>query len=165
MENNEIQREEIMEAEVVTAEMVEQPIVVVQQKELSVDLSDTTKSNYSSIKGDSREEKAKLYKAKNNPDKRLADCINQKIYAKDLYMEVVNLTNEETGEVRQCPRVVLLDKDGVSYTSVSFGIYNSLKSLVAVYGQPTWEDPIPVIVRQKQTDKNRKQLVLDVDVA
>ena len=157
---NEIQTNEMMEG----VETVENAVIVsTHRKELSVDLSDTAKTNYSSIKGDSREEKAKLYKAKSSPDKRLADCINQKIYAKDLYMEVVSITNDQTGEIQDCPRVVLLDKDGVSYSSVSFGIYNSLKSLVAVYGQPTWEEPIPVIVRQKDTGKNRKQLVLDVD--
>ena len=158
MENKEIQEIENVENMEVVGELV-----VAQHKELSVNLSETAKTNYSSIKGESREEKARLYKAKSNPDKRIADCINQKIYVKDLYMEVVSLTNEETGEISDCPRVVLLDKDGISYTSVSFGIYNSLKSLVAVYGEPTWEDPIPVIVRQKETGKNRKQLVLDVD--
>lgn len=160
MENNEIQNE-IYESE----EVVTHAVQVVAPKELSVNLSETAKTNYSSIKGDSREEKARLFKAKSNPDKRLADCINQKIYVKDLYMEVVTITNDETGEVQDCPRVVLLDKDGISYTSVSFGVYNSLRSLVAVYGEPTWEEPIPIIVRQKETGKNRKQLVLDVDVA
>lgn len=164
MENNEIQVNEILEGEVVTPGEANAVVVVQPTKELSVDLSDTAKSNYSSIKGDSREEKAKLFKAKSSPDKRLSDCINQKIYAKDVYMEIVTITNDETGEVQDCPRVVLLDKDGISYTSVSFGIFNSLKSLVAVYGEPTWEEPIPVIVRQKDTGKNRKQLVLDVDV-
>lgn len=157
---NQNQENIILEGEVVTPETA---VTVVAPKELSVDLSDTARSNYSSIKGESREEKARLFKAKSSPDKRLADCINQKIYAKDVYMEVVSIADEVTGEVQDCPRVVLLDKDGISYTSVSFGIYNSLKSLVAVYGEPTWEEPIPVIVKQKETGKNRKQLVLDVD--
>lgn len=162
MENVEIQEKEVLEGEFV--ENTTDIVVMQPKKELSVNLSDTAKSNYSSIKGDSREEKAKLFKAKSSPDKRLSECINQKIYAKDVYMEVVNVTNEETGEIQECPRVVLLDKDGISYTSVSFGIYNSLKSLVSVFGEPTWEEPIPVIVRQKETGKNRKQLVLDVEI-
>lgn len=162
----EIQRNENLNEEVLTPEVVENSgvIVVNNTRELSVDLSDTHKSNYSSIKGGTREEKAKLYKAKSSPDKKLSDCINQKLYAKDVYMEVVNITDEETGEVRECPRIVLIDKDGISYSCVSFGIYNSLKSLVGVFGEPTWDEPIPVVVRQKMTGKNRKQLVLDVEL-
>ena len=138
-------------------------VIVYNQKDLSVNLEDQSNNFFSSLKGDSREEKTRLYKAKSNPDKRLSECINQKIYAKDLYMEVVNLTNKETGEIEQCPRVVLIDKDGISYTSVSFGIYNALKSLCAVYGMPTWEDPIPLIVKQRQVGENKKSLTLDVD--
>lgn len=138
-------------------------VVVYNQKDLSVNLEDQSSNFFSSLKGDSREEKTRLFKAKSNPDKRLSECINQKIYAKDLYMEVVNLTNKETGEIEQCPRVVLIDKDGVSYTSVSFGIYNALKSLCAVYGMPTWEEPIPLIVKQRQVGENKKSLTLDVD--
>lgn len=154
--------EEILSGEVV--ENSNAVVVVNNTRELSVDLSDTHKSNYSSIKGGTREDKAKLYKAKSSPDKKLSDCINQKLMIKDVYMEVVNIADDETGEVRECPRIVLIDQDGVSYSSVSFGIYNSLKSLVGVFGEPTWEDPIPVIVRQKMTGKNRKQLVLDVEL-
>lgn len=154
--------EEVLNGEVV--ENTGSVVVVNNTRELSVDLSDTHKSNYSSIKGGTREDKAKLYKAKSSPDKKLADCINQKLFIKDVYMEVVNITDEETGEVRECPRIVLIDNDGISYSSVSFGIYNSLKSLVGVFGEPTWEEPIPLIVRQKMTGKNRKQLVLDVEL-
>lgn len=140
-----------------------QVLVVRERKDLNVNLDEQTGQSFTSIKGDSREEKTKLFKAKSNPDKRLADCINQKIYAKDLFMEVIELHNKETGEVEQAPRIVLIDKDGVSYSSVSFGIYHALKSLCGIYGMPTWEEPIPIIVKQRQVGENKKALTLDVD--
>ena len=52
-------------------------------------------------------EKAMLFKAMNNPEKRVGDCINMTINAKDLFCEVVNCINQQTGEVQVCPRIVL----------------------------------------------------------
>ncbi len=89
------------------------------------------------------EEKKLLANAMNNPDKRLADCINQEIAIKDLYVEQVDMV-KETGEVQICPRIVLIDKDGVSYGCVSFGILGSLKKIMSVYGVPTWDEPVTV---------------------
>lgn len=90
------------------------------------------------------EEKKNLVNLMNNPDKRLADAVNTTIAVKDVYVEEVELANQETGELQKCPRVVLIDADGVSYGCVSFGVLGSLKKIMAVYGVPTWEDPVTV---------------------
>ena len=99
----------------------------------------------------------------NNPDRRIADCINMTIKAKDVYIEVVNCTNTETGEVTACPRIVIIDDKGVAYQAVSVGIYSALKKVVQVYGAPTWEKPIPLMVKQI-TKGERKMLTLNVVV-
>lgn len=135
--------------------------VVETRKEVALDLMGEQKSSFTSLKNDTNEEKQIMYKAMSNPDKRLGDCINQVIYAKDLFMEMVDMLNEETGEVTTCPRIVIIDKDGVSYQSVSFGIYNALKRVIQVFGTPTWVDPIPLKVIQV-TRKEKKMLSLDV---
>ena len=121
----------------------------------------TAKTQFSSMKAESDADRAKLFNAMNNPDERLADCINKQIRAKDLYIEVVNCTNEETGEVTACPRIVIIDEKGKSYQAVSIGIYSALKKVIQVYGAPTWEKPVVLEVKQI-TKGNRKMLTLNV---
>lgn len=100
-------------------------------------------ANYFSGSVKTPEDKKRLVNAMNNPDKRLADMVNTEIQVKDLYVEQVEMVNE-TGELQTCPRIVLIDADGVSYGCVSYGVLGSLKKIMAVYGQPTWEDPVVV---------------------
>lgn len=128
--------------------------------DLVADLT-TAKTQFSSVVAVTDEEKAKLYNAMNNPEKRLADCINMTINAKDLYVEVVNCTNKETGEVNACPRIVIIDDKGVSYQCVSIGIFSAFKKLIQVYGAPTWEKPLKLMVKQI-TKGQLKMLTLDV---
>ena len=108
----------------------------------------TATSSYCSMVADTPEEKATLFNAMNNPDERIADHINETIAVKDLYCEVVQCVNQETGEVSTCPRIVVIDDKGKSYASVSLGIYSAMKKLMSIYGQPTWDKPIKVKVMQ-----------------
>lgn len=117
--------------------------------------------SYASMSATTPEEKAKLFNAMNNPDKRLGDCINMKIRMKDLFVEIVNCTNTETGEITACPRIVVIDDKGIGYQCVSVGIYSALKKLIQVYGAPTWETPVTVEVKQV-TKGDRKMLTLNV---
>ena len=117
---------------------------------------------FCSFKANTTDEKAKLFEIMNNPEKRLADCINMTIYVKDLYCEVVNCTNTETGEVTQQPRIVVIDKDNIGYQCVSIGIFSAFKKLISIFGEPTWNEPIPLKVKQI-TKNTRKMLTLDYD--
>ena len=128
--------------------------------DISVDMT-SAQLSFSSLKANTDEEKANLFNAINNPEKRLADCINMKIKAKDLYIEIVNCTNEETGEVTACPRIVIIDDKGVSYQAVSLGIYSALKKVIQIFGAPTWEKPISLEVKQV-TKGTRKMLTLNI---
>lgn len=142
-------------------ENVQETSLAVAEKETALNLMGEQKASFTSLKNETPEEKQILYKAMSNPEKRLSDCINTVIQAKDLFMEMVDMTNEETGEITTCPRIVIVDKDGVSYQSVSFGIYNALKRVIQVFGAPTWEQPIPLKVIQV-TRKEKKMLSLDI---
>ena len=128
--------------------------------DVSVDMT-SRQTSFSSLVAVTDEDKADMFNAINNPDKRLADCINMTINAKDLFIEVVNCTNEETGEITACPRIVIVDDKKVSYQAVSVGIYSALKKIVQIYGSPTWEKPIKLMVKQI-TKGNRKMLTLNV---
>ena len=127
---------------------------------LAVDMT-SAQTSFSSLTATNDDEKAKLFNAINNPEKRLADCINMTINAKDLYIEVVNCTNEETGEVTACPRIVIIDDKGVSYQAVSLGIYSALKKVIQIFGTPTWVNPIKLEVKQV-TKGTRKMLTLNI---
>lgn len=118
-------------------------------------------TSYCSFTAETREDKVKLFKAMSTADKKLSDCINSIIEVKDVFMEIVNMTNTETGEVTATPRIVIFDTKGVSYSCVSFGIMNALKRLFTVFGEPTWSDGIKIKVVQL-TNKERKMLSLEV---
>lgn len=142
-------------------ENVHETSLAVAEKETALNLMGEQKASFTSLKNETNVEKQILYKAMSNPDKRLGDCINTVIMAKDLFMEQVEMTNQETGEIQVCPRIVIVDKDGVSYQSVSFGVFNALKRVIQVFGNPTWEQPIPLKVIQV-TRGEKKMLSLDI---
>lgn len=121
----------------------------------------TATAQYCSIRPETAEEKAKVFNAMNNPEKRLADCINMTIPVKDIYVEVVYCTNQETGERTACPRLVLIDEKGVGYQCVSIGIYSAIKKVIQIFGEPTWAEPVKLRVKQI-TKGARKMLTLEV---
>lgn len=91
-------------------------------------------------------EKKALFNATSNPDNKLKDFINTPIAVKDVYIEAIEVTNEETGEVGKAPRVILIDDKGVSYSCVSVGVYNTLKRMFTMCGTPdTWDKPMTVV--------------------
>lgn len=142
-----------------TATVSTQPQTTVNDDDSSliVDLTSRT-MQYCSMMATTREEKAKLYNATNNPDFRLADMINMRIELKDVYVEAVQCINKETGAMNTCPRIVLIDKDGVGYQCVSIGVFSAIKKMFGIYGEPQeWEEPIPIMV--KQITKGEKQLL------
>lgn len=125
-------------------------------------LEDTNATSFCSFLPETPKEKALLFKGMNNPDKRIGECINEVIMAKDVFCETVTCTNQQTGEVDVCPRVVIFDAEGKAYQAVSMGVYSALKKVIQVFGMPTWDDPIPLKVRQI-TKGERKLLTFDVD--
>lgn len=119
-------------------------------------------TTFCSLTANTPKEKAMLFKAMNNPEKRVGDCINMTINAKDLFCEVVNCVNQQTGEVETCPRIVIIDDKGVGYQAVSLGVFSAIKKIIQVFGMPTWETPLPLVVKQI-TKGDRKLLTFDVD--
>ena len=109
---------------------------------------------YTSMKPDTAEGKADLVNAMNNPDMRVSDMIGKVIRAKDVFAEEVELVNDETGEVVKATRIVITDTENISYQAVSVGIMSALKKLFMLYGPPTWEDGIPLEVKQIKKGKN-----------
>ena len=125
------------------------------------ELSQPASNAFCSIKEDSLEAKKLVYNASNNPTHKIDDYINKEIALKDVFVEIIELANENTGELEQAPRIVLIDDKGESYQCVSNGIFGSLKKLMAIFGEPTWEDSIHVVVKQVKV-KRGTMLTLEV---
>ena len=111
--------------------------------------------SFCSFNPETREEKARLYRAMTNPNHKISDCINQEIQLVDVFVELVEMTKDETGEIARVPRCVLFAADGQTYAATSSGIYNALRRLAMVYGVPHWDEPIPVVIRQLQMGAKR----------
>ena len=125
------------------------------------ELSQPESNAFCSIKEDSLEAKKLVYNASNNPTHKIDDYINKEIALKDVFVEIIELANENTGELEQAPRIVLIDDKGESYQCVSTGIFGSIKKLMAIFGEPTWEEPIHVVVKQVKV-KRGTMLTLEV---
>lgn len=126
----------------------------------------TVGDTFCSFRPDDREGKIKLYNAINNPDVRIGDCINKQITIRDVVIKAVKLVDsrkdktdgttpwtDETYETseRDAFRVILIDMDGKSYTATSAGIYNSISTLRAIFGDLHFESGLTVEVNQIKT--------------
>ena len=108
---------------------------------------------FTSMSAQTVDEKKALFNAMNNPEKRVADMIGKQIAIRDVFVESVDMVNEETGEITIAPRIVLVDTKGVSYQCVSTGIFSALKKMFQIFGMPTWENGIKTEVAQIQKGK------------
>lgn len=138
------------------------PAVYDDDSRFIIDLTSRTTS-YCSMKATTAAEKADLYNAMNAPAKRLKECINETIEIKDVFVEVVHCTNAETGERVPVPRTVLIDSKGAGYQAVSSGIFNALKKLFAIFGEPhTWTAPIKVKIKQISKSATNNILTFEI---
>lgn len=96
-----------------------------------------------------------FYNAVSQPEMSLKECVNIPIAMTHVSVEVCELHSEQNGDVI-APRVVIMDKDGKSYQSVSIGVYQSLKRIFALFGTPdTWAEPLTVVPMLTSTKKGQ----------
>lgn len=119
---------------------------------------------YSSVKATTVEERKAVYNALEKCDILLNDIVGTEINVKDFYIEERHKTeeNEETGEVKQITkyRTILFDVDGKTYATGSYGVYNALRRICLVYGEPTWDEGVLVKVDKKPIGNGKSQLTL-----
>lgn len=127
---------------------------------------ETSALAYSSMTAETPQEKAELFNAISDPAHKLGDVINQVIYLRDVYVEMIDLARtddkgnpivDEYGEpvTDNVPRIVLIDKDGDTYQAIAVSVLNNLSRLFKLFGMPTWTNPIPVEVKQRSIGSNR----------
>ena len=114
----------------------------------------------------SMKDKAAIFNAVNSPDKRISDCIGETINLANIVAHPIKLVDEESGELMDAMRMVLISDKGVSYEAVSSGLVNAVQRILQIFGQPdTWDEPIPVKPIQKGTrNGNNKVTTLKVEM-
>lgn len=122
----------------------------------------TSNNTYCSLVCETEEQKKKLFNLTSNPQHKVSDMINKKIMLKDVFMEEVLLRNDETGEVSQGVRIILIDDKQEGYVCVSTGIKNSLQKLFSIFGTPDyWSSPIEIEIKQLSIGKDRNILTFN----
>lgn len=116
---------------------------------------------YCTMEVKTQEDRMALFNIMNSPDEKLAEHINEIISLRHIFTEMVDVTNEETGELEKAPRIVLIDENGKSYSCVSRGILGALKKLFQCFGMPTvWTAPLKIKVLQQQGKGTNKFLTI-----
>ena len=123
--------------------------------EIVSNFSNSTGAMFCSFQPETDDDRALLYNAMNTPDVKIADHIGQIINVRDVIVEPVEIVDDKSGEIRTAPRVILIDTENHTYSAASYGIYNALRRLSAIFGMPTWPNGIPVRVKQIARGSNR----------
>lgn len=99
--------------------------------------------------------KKTLFNATSNPQK-ITSMIGKTLDLLHFYVEIIQVISEQTGEIVNVPRVVLIDAKGNGYQAVSIGMYNAVKRIVSMFGMPeTWNEPLKVEVQQIEVKNGR----------
>lgn len=106
------------------------------------------------------EEEIAVVNAMNTPSNKINDFINKDIDISNVFIEIVEINDKEGEDKSVLPRTILIDPYGESYACTSTGVFNSLKRIFMIYGQPSmWTEPITMTVKQVTT-KNGSMLTL-----
>ena len=140
-------------------------MVAQEQFNISADINESMASMFCSVDNSTRDGQMIIYNAINSPTGRLGDMIGKVIKVKDVIAEPTIIYNEQQEPIETI-RLTLITDDNQSYTRVSTGIYNAVKKLIAVFGMPTWTDPLPLeikqILRQSKSGQPRNVLTLQL---
>lgn len=124
-----------------------------EDKDFISDLRKSGEIEYCSVTAESQSEKLALFNAISDPTP-LNDMIGKKIVVKDIYMQVIEMTDDKTGEIQRGPAIVLISPEGEAYRCVSLGVYNDLTRIFNILGEPKdWEQPITFEVKNKKVNE------------
>lgn len=144
--------EKALQADVVLSETEVKDLLAFkgEDKDFIADLRNSASVEYCSVTAESQAEKLALYNAISDP-MALNDMVGKEIVVKDIYMQVIEMKDDDTGEITKGPAIVLITPEGEAYRCVSIGVYNDLTRIFNMLGDPTqWEHPITFEVKNKK---------------
>lgn len=110
---------------------------------------------YCSILADDEKNKKIMINALNGCDVLLNDIVGESIEIENVFIQEREIIDEKTGEVKKKYRTILIDKNGKTYATSAYGVYNSLMNVFALYGTPeTWKEAKTFEVKKIKNNKN-----------
>lgn len=110
-----------------------------------------------------RADRIKLYNAVANAEKKVSDLIGETITVVHMVAHPTQMLDEETGELRDLTRIVLIGPEGESYHSMSNGVVQSMKRICDIVGAGPWEDePLVIKVKQISTQSGNRTFNLEL---
>lgn len=117
----------------------------------------STGKSVSTIKGETIEEKKKLYNAIQNCDVRINDIVGQTITVKDVYIrEYEKKDLDENGNPRIGHTTILFDTDGKTYVTASNYFFNAIAQILNAVGN--LDKPIDIKIVKKPTKTGTESL-------
>lgn len=101
------------------------------------------------------EGKILLYNIAEGGTRQLRECVNQELLIEHLYCDTIYMKDEETGEVRDTPRIILIDTDGNGYRATSMTVYRSMQRICNIFGMGPWNPPLKIKPELQTRGKNQ----------
>ena len=99
--------------------------------------------------------KMALYNAMQTPDK-VDDHLNEELDVTNVLAQAVEVMNNETGEMRQSTRVVVVAEQG-NYAAASPPLAHAFGNLFTVFGTPnTWAEPLKLKIVERKSRNGYK---------
>lgn len=112
---------------------------------------------------DTEEGSDKAFNLMNEADHGVGDTLGTTIMLKDVMIHPVQFQDDQTGELIEGYRCVLIDADGTSYGATSKGLFNALSQFFAIKGHPnTWSEPKPIRVVEKKGRRGFKFYTIQI---
>ena len=135
----------------------------------------TNKEMFCTMNLDDKENMVALYNSLQECDVKINDIKGQTIEVVDVFVEKKEVAerDEKTGELVRDPetdevvtktrfRTILFGSDGKTYVSAAYGVYNSLRQIIPIFGNPSKLNPIKVKVGTRKLRSGKESLVLTV---
>lgn len=108
------------------------------------------------------EGKKRVYNAANNA-KALSQFMETPIQVSDMVFKTSQLTDSDTGEVRDVVSVFLISPDGTAYLSSSTGVVKCSADILSTFGNPSeWGEPLTVVCHSTDTKGGMRYKMLEV---
>lgn len=138
--------------------------IIMSENSIATDFENSNRNMYSTIKNDGTiESKKKIYNALNNTSETLSDHVGKVINLRDFIAHKAIYENDETGEITEDTRCILIADDGTSYSTISKGIASAIQQIFGIFGTPDlWSQPLPIKIIEKKSRKGYKYLTIEV---
>lgn len=107
-------------------------------------------------------ERNAILKALQQPDENVQETLNTPFVVANVLVQVVPILDEESGEIEDAAKVVLISPDGRSRGCWAKSILRAFQNLSALYGRPPWVPALTVTIRARSRN-NRTTYYLEAE--